>query len=516
MELHPAHVILQAIQYIVEANIPALRSLVASHAGVLQVELVLRALLTYLPESTDPGLYTGFLRDLFNGTLSPLDATDEFPSSILELSDVEARRQVRKLHLLQLTKYFDNDGNLVDPLSSFLLDRAHRIDSEIGALPVLQQLLEPFLDHSQYLRTWAISKLLPLLRLDYEYYPDRAPEYSIKTFEALQVGEAVSSLLSEALRQDYEHDDIDLGRDLRGLVGPWMYGYSRKRRKLSTVERGNTQKATTENTLTQEGRSTPLEWSYVNDWLLELSIRDLSQATKAFQQWDGPQDVDYGDWDDGVVEADKELNLDQPICYAQSGLAMIYSTHSTSSNVFVESDRTIHRVAELLGFRTDRKLRLEDLKSSPLELSAGFIESLSPAYLLHNDLLRASNSLTYPTNEAIELANFTVFSGHILQSLGLFQPTKDILVTAVFGTASDQRNILRKTLHALRQQYSNFKDDSSWKRCREQLLWLHDWGLSNSSRANDTQKLSLGVFCKIDVDELEVEFLKVLLLEGRM
>ncbi|MCJ1284199.1 hypothetical protein MMC26_003530 [Xylographa opegraphella] len=516
MGLHTAHVILQAIQRIVEANISALRNLVASHADVLKVDLVLRALLTYLPESTDPDVYTGFIRDLTSGALSPVDATDDSSSSILELSDSEARQQVRKLHLLQLTEYIDDDGNLIDRFTSFLLDRAHRIDSETGALPVLPQLLEPFLDHSQYLRTWAISKLLPLLRLNYEYYPDRAPEYSLQTFEALQVGEAVTSLLSEALRQNDEHPESELGRDLRCLVGPWMYGYPRKRIKLSTTERGDSQAPTTGNVLRQdlEGRSTSSAWSYVNDWLLELSMRNFSQAAKAFQQWDGPQDVDYGNWDNGTAVANKESDVDQTIYYMQTGLAIIYSTHSTSSNIFVESDRTIHRVADLLELRADRSLRIEDPKSSPVHISTDFVGSLSPAHLLHNALLRTSNPLTYPTNESIELANFTVFSGQILQSLGFLQPIKDILVTAVFGAASDQREILRKTLHALRQQYGKSKDDSGWKRYREQLLWLHDWGLSEPSRTFDTSKLSLGMFCKIDIEELEVEFLKMLLLEG--
>ena len=518
MELHPAHVILQAIKHIIEADIPALRCLVASHTVVLKVDLVLRALLTYLPESTDPAIYTGFVRDLFYGNLSPFDATDESSSSTPELSDAEARRQVRKLHLLQLTEYFDNDGNLIDPLTSFLLDRAHRIDSETGALPVVQQLLEPFLDHSQYLRTWAISKLLPLLRLDYEYYPDRASEHSLRTFEALQVGEAVTSLLSEALRQNNKHHGPDLGRDLRGLVGPWMYGYSRKCGKLSTLERGDSQNSITGNVLNQdlEGRSISSEWSYVNDWLLALSIRDFSLAAKAFQQWDGPQDVDYGDWDDGAAEVNKVSNLDQTIYYAQSGLAMIYSTHSTSSNVFVESDRTIYRIAELLDLRAGPNLQIEDLKFAPVEISTDFVRSLSPAHLLHNDLLRISNPLTHPTNKSMELATFTIFSAQILHSLGLLQPAKDTLLTAVFGTLSDQWDILRKTLHVLRQQHGKTKDESDWKHFRKQLLWLHDWGISESPRANDTPKLPLGIFYKIDVVELEVEFLKMLLLEGRV
>ena len=518
MEVHPAHVILQAAQYIIEVDIQALRSLVASHAGVIKVDLVLRALLTYLPESVSPDIYTGFVRDLFYGTLSPLDATDDHSSPTPKLSDAEARQQVRKLHLLHLTKYFDDDGNLVDLLTSFLLDRAHRIDSETGALPVLQQLLEPFLDHSQHLRTWAISKLLPLLRLDYEYYPDRAPEYSLETFETLQVGDAVTSLLSEALRQNNEHHNSDLGRDLRGLVGPWMYGYSKKRRKLSTLEGCDSQNSTTDNALRQdlEGRSTSSGWSCVNDWLLELSIRDFSLAAKAFQQWDGPQDVDYGDWNHSATEVNELSNLDQSINYAQSGLAMIYSTHGTSSNFFIESDRTIHRVADLLDLHADSMLWPEDLKSSPVVISTDFLETLSSAHLLHNDLLRTSNPLTHPTEKSIELATFAIFSAQTLESLGLLQSAKDVLMTAVFGTASDQRDILRKTLHALRQRHGRSIDDGGWKTLRKQLLWLHDWGHSESSWANDTSELSLGIFCKIDKAELELDFLKILLSEGRM
>ena len=517
MKLDPAHAILQAVRLAIDANIPALQSLVASHAGILKVELVLRILLTYLPESTDPASYTGFLRDVAYDTLSPLDAADERPGSTPELSDAEARRQVRKLHLLKLTKYSDAHGTFDDPLTSFLLDRAHQIDSETGTLPVVQELLKPFLGHSAYLRTWAISRLLPLLRLDYEYYPNRAPQYSLKTFEALDGSGAVSTLLSEALQQGNKHHDIDLARDLRGLIGPWMYGHSRKRRKLNTIGNGYIKGLTISDAQAQgtEDGVASAGWIYVYDWLLELSARDFEQATKAFEQWDGPQDIDYDDWGNSAAEVNGDQVIERTISYAQSGLAMIYSTDSTSSQVLKESSRIINRITELLDLHIELNLQIEDPNCSSSKVSAGYINSLSLAHLLHNDLLRSSNPLTHPTNESIELASLIVFSTQVFHSFGFLQPPKDALVTAIFGALADQRDVLRKTLHALRERHGKSRDETAWKRFRKQLIWLHDWGFSDLPQAEDV-KQSLGVFCQIDVEELEIEFLKILLLEGRM
>lgn len=516
MKRSPAQIVLEAVRHVANSDVPALQCLVVHHVATLNLELVLRILLTYLPESAEPSSYTIFLRDLVSGSLSPLDEIASSTESTADLPDSEARRRVRKLHLLPLANYVNVDGTRVDLLTAFLLDRAYRIDSETGELPVLQQLLEPFLNHSQYLRTWTISTLLPILRLNYEYYPYRAPMYSLKSFEALEGSAAVSALLSEALREDKEQHNIDLGRDLRGLIGPWMYRHSRKRRKLDNTERGrpsstsNAPSQIIEEIVVVEG------WDCVNEWLLDLSLRDFNEAAKAIEQWDGPLDVDYGGWHDDVFEDDRSQIHDAVICYGQAGLAAIYASQNTSSRALDGSHVILRRVAELLDIPTHSDPLKKAVKSSNMRASSEFIGSLSPPHFLHNDLLRSSNHLTWPSKESLGIALVSVNSAQAFQSLGYPQSTKSSLFMALFGNMEGQKDLLRKTLHALREGRSRLPDDNAWRKSRESLLWLRDWGFLDNDRINGVCDRPLGVFCQIESEEFDAEILKTFLAEGRM
>lgn len=173
--LSGAHAILLASHLCACGQVAALPRLQAQFPGYLPLERVLRLLLTFLPESIEPHYYTPMVQELVDASssFSALSEGDIDLSSVKDLSEAAARKRVRKLRLLPL-KYRDDDSDdTTDPLAQFLIHRAHRIDAETSLQPFILELILPFYERSPVLRTWLISTLIPLLRLNYEYYPTK-------------------------------------------------------------------------------------------------------------------------------------------------------------------------------------------------------------------------------------------------------------------------------------------------------------------------------------------------------
>ena len=508
----PAHVILEAVQLATDADIAAFRRLVSCEPDTLKLDLVLRLLLTYLPESTEPSLYTAFLRDVVSGDLNALDASIASPNTVPDISKHEARRRVRKLHLLTLGDLPTPSNDIPDLLTLFLLNRAYRIDKETGCLPLLQQLLEPFLDHSPYLQKWFISTVLPLLRLNYEYYPQRAPAYSLESFEKLEGRTAVNALLSEAVRQDEDNCERNIGRDLRGLVGPWLYGHTReKRRKIDDGRKGS---------LAQAGSILPTPapdasldiiaspWAHVNGWLLDLSVHHYQQLTQAIEHWDGPGDVDYGGWRNEEDNED-QAGFDEAMSnYGRAGLATIYASQDATRQTYQEMQRVLERIASLRSISISTELREAASSLPAISVPQEYVTSLAPAHLFHEILLLSTNPLTKPSKHSMDLASFLLGSAFILEAWGHPQTVKKILQLALFGTATDQKDALRRVLYSIEEKGN--KSDQSWARDRQQLLWLRDWLAGPSALGKKSPKAALGLFSQIPALEMEIDILKAL------
>lgn len=503
-----AHLILEAVQLTLDAAIEPLRQLTTRHAGLLKLELILRILLTFLPESTDPSLYVAFLNDVFSK--SPSKIVDEPLSYLLEISDDDAIRRVRKLHLLPLAdpQYVYEDT--VDPVTLFLLHQAYRIDAETGSLIFVLRLIQPFLSHSEHLRIWAISTFLPLLRLDYEYYPYDGPTYSLEAFEGLSGNKAIESLLSEAAQSS---NGEKLGRDLRGLVGPWMYGASKRKRRKLDLGRAKTSSAVQVQADrghdTDEVAQTSSGWAQVNEWLLELSLRNFPRAVEALVQWDGPRDVDYGQWDDDVQPVEEAAQQTITAQYAQAGLAIIYAANVCSANTLKDSHQILQRVAKLMDLQAPQPLTLQH-PSENADITPEFYDSLSRTHLLHNSLLRALNPFTTPTNFSIKLSYLLLESSCILESLGSPLSCKILAEQSLFGSGADQAAELRKLLYRLQ---GKTKDQQKWNLAIYQIRWLRDWN-SEKTGLEKGPISSLGVFCRVKKTDLEDELLKALLHSG--
>ena len=512
-----AHVVLEAVWHATNANIPSLRHLRARHPDTLKLELTLRILLTYLPEGTEPALYTGFLHELSKGQPDDYtEVTSGSPSPLEEaLSENEARLRVRSLHLAPL---IDNEFHVyqdADPITLFLLRQAHRIDAETGSLELVSKLLETFVDHSETLRTWMISTLLPLLRIDYEYYPTLKPPHTLQDFEKLDESVGIQSLLSHAAHRsisgDKQEAQQEICRDLRGLVGPWMYGErTRKRRKLSHRSRRKSSITSVRATANDEGmnQSGPdTGWSNVNEWLLNLSLRDLPWSVKVIEQWHGPGDVDYGEWGAGCQQFNDEELRAANHYYAQTGLAVIYSANESSQAIIMSSDRILRNVAARLDLHEPSDTGSLDLKRTATHITSGisheYLESVSPIHLLHNSLLRPQNPLTNPTDSAMSLINLLNASCYKLLILGNPKSVRSVAELCIFATADEQWAELRKMLHILK---AGTLDKSHWDATRRQMLWLRNWE-QQTERVQETR----GIFSKIVETDLEREILRAML-----
>ncbi|MCJ1274263.1 hypothetical protein MMC21_002058 [Puttea exsequens] len=510
--LSSANTVLEAVRFAADANIPALSQLVAQRFDALNFETTLQILLTYLPEGLEPSSYTDFLKQLAQESLANqnVNAYDDaigtsHTTSFQDLPEDEARRRVKRLRLATLRDqqaYYDQNA---DPLTLFLLRQAHRIDVESGSLEAVAQLLEPFIDHSEVLRTWMISYLLPLLRLDYEYYPHSGPSHSLGEFEKLDGGLAVQSLLSKGAQRKDPGDTQDVGRDLKALVGPWMYGDSaRKRRKLGVRSRRKSSLSTAQKEAhLAKPEEAKADWSPVNEWLLDLSLRDFQRSVDAFKEWNGPGDVDYGEWGSDIhpMGGDEELES-ATRSYAQTGLAAVYATGAGSLETIIGSHAMLIEVANLANVDVP-----PDLKRTGDPIASGisrdFLNRLSPAQLLYNALLRPGNTLTTPTQSSVNLFNIVLSSCYKLFHFGNGKTCKEVAHLLLFAHEEEQRVELRKTLYTLKGDKTN---KEVWPSIRKQFLWMRNWELPHG-----TEDEPRGIFSRIPKFELEVELLRAML-----
>lgn len=496
-EFNAAQIILEAVRLTQDAEIVTLRQLSARYGDVLSCDLILQILLTFLPESTDPTFYTDFLQDIL--TRSHLKTEGKVLSTEPDRSVKDENHRVRKLDLLPIADSAIVYDHTVDSFTLFLLHQARKIDAETGSLNLVLQLIEPFINHSEPLRTWAISTFLPLIRLEYDFYPEDGPNYSLDAFEALSGNSAISALLAKAAKNADEKKNLELGRDLRCIVGPWMYGENtRRRQRLNSVQlrRGSIVSETEELAHTFSG------WSSVNEWLLRLADREFLRAVSAFLHWDGPQDVDYGQWDDVLPPEEKEILQSVNTQYAQTGVGFLYTACSCSAETLKNLHEVLQKVAKLMELRRLPDLTTQD-PTDALDIPPEFLESITKTHLLHNSLLWSHNPLTTPTDVSLGLSYFLLESNYILETLGSSLSFRMVAELSLFGNEAEQKSELHKLLYQLQAKP---RDENMWNLARRQIRWLRDWGGSKESPDQRSQA-SPGVFSKVGLVDLEEELL---------
>ena len=539
-DLSHAHLILSATSYASDANIFGLRTLLLANPRVFYPELALRLLLTYLPESDEPGTYTSFVEELVQQEVTPQEH-DARPDVglVRELSSGEAQQRLRGLRLKYLRPaYIQSSADAVlrnapsDPVVLFVIQRAHAIEKETGLLALVPSLVQPFLGRSSYLRVWYVSTVLPLLRFEHGYYQQDGPTLDLETFESFEGAAGVNVLMSRSTLASREGaaSAETVGRDLRGTVGPWMYGSTqRKRRKLDSdpvqpqgkhgMAREQDPKAplgkvemSNEEENTQIVAHDQLEdWQHTFRWMVTTAADNFPLAVNAVEGWRGPSDVDLNDLDlSSVAPQDDQIQSQLHLQYCQAALATIYAAETDSLDAVRGAHRILMQVADMMGYPppaeldTDLSLlpTLEQLIGEP----AHPLDDYPQRFFHFKELLQSDQMLTMPTLQAFALLQCFVQSTFVLTHLGFTGSIAQIAKLCFYGDEADSIRLVQRLLH--QQQAMRNLTDREWLQLRQQLLWLRDW--NGGMQGSDSDASTNGIFRRLSRTALEQELLKAM------
>ncbi|RMZ29832.1 hypothetical protein D0859_06063 [Hortaea werneckii] len=541
-ELSQAQCILLTVHYASSSNIKALHSFTPNRLDVLDPELVLRILLTYLPESLEPKEYTKYAEEVASRLYLDYEREEVEVdiSPVKDLTPEQAQKRVKKLHLPDIKPPTFPPHAPDDLLTRFLCHRSYRIDEQTGLVNLVPQLVEPFLDRNGFLRTWYISVVLPVLRLQFEYYPgeETAQAIGLREFERLEGKEGTNFLLRRAETQsadaigpgevtpsELSKNKPTIARDVKGLVGPWMYGHTeRKRRKLDQGRQGHdaaepdgrqnddeadlsrrTRKISLSG-VTQEDK-TGHDWEYMYRWLVLHAVSNFPLVTSCIEEWDGPGDVDFGGFDQGqgkYLEEDLQRKLE--LQYAQAAFASCYAAQSDTQETVKSAHGVLARLAELMDFIPPPDLATSVESLPKLERHAAKLdESQTVADLAPSTLLKPEHPLTTPRFETYMLLQMMVYTAY--QFSGLGHPISLVSVAKLhfYANAEEQLAVLTRILRGLSKSGAR-KDDAQWTSDRAKLMWLWNWGIDND---DPNAKTGAGVLGKIDKEDFEEEMLKV-------
>lgn len=492
-------IVLLAVQLAAKADLDSLSFIAANHGSVLRKELLLRILLTYLPETLKSEEYVSFLMEIDKGEYVIDENWQVNTSAVDQLSEEEAVKKVRKLHLLKLSWPEAPAEAEDDPLVLFLLRRAYKVDEEAGLLTQLPDLLGPFLEHSQCLRTWTISVLLPLLRRNYEYHSDNSAPVTLAEFEQLNDPTAVELLLS----QTGAHEDYaNVARDLRGLLGPWLYNDKRWAIIYSTTEEAEDD---------DEEEWTCPGWEQMLVWLASQATTTWQIPVRAIDDWHGPEDVDLGGYGHMWMKDEKQQYLERR--YARAALACAYLIPEATTEALAGAYTIALEVTKLLD---DPLPPLQTAASnlSPVpDLGSTNIMYAKNVTYLRNNHLDESNILTKPSKLATTLLSALVVSAFLATRAGSSITVRKAGELALLQDEREQKTEFLNLIHTISERGPN-SDDRFWIKARNELLWLRDWGAEEESSPGE-EMYYCGIFGRLKREFVEVEILKALLAHTR-
>ncbi|KNG48406.1 secretory pathway sec39 [Stemphylium lycopersici] len=484
-KLSGAHCVLLAVQYATQSNIAALQALTALRDGDLPLELSLSILLHYLPEECDPPAYHAYLHHLATGSRHPGESPAEWVdvASVEQLSNARAKKKRLALELPSVAHPLYAADTDIDLFTQFLIHRAHRIDAQTGLLDLVPQLVVPFLGHSEYLRTWFISTALPLLRLSYEYYPQHAAP-TLDQFAALTGQRAMDMQLSGACSAS-KQGTHNVARDLKGIVAPWLCGANdRKRRHMATETD---------------------EWDCLFQWLLHASKDHLAMVAAAISDWDGPEDMDLGGYEEGRDYIDDHQQRHLEIQYARTALACLYAVDHTDVGSLQTAHALLGRICTLLNYDPPPDLSIAVDKLPSYNLKDPLLRDSTTALLREEELLHPENTLTQPAAGPTRVLELLIFSSCLLSTLHHPVSIRALAHMSLRDDYSEQMSLLQKILHTLNTDSK--KDSEQWVSIRSKLIWLWNWGTDS----HDEDRKAQGIFGMLDSKTMETEILKALL-----
>lgn len=494
-------IVLLAVHSAAKADLDSLSFIAANNGSVLRKELLLRILLTYLPETLKSEEYVSFVQEVETGDFTAYEHWEIDTSYVDQLSEEDAVKKVRKLHLLKLSWPDAPAEAEEDPLTLFLLRRAYKVDEEAGLLTQLPDLLAPFLDYSAYLQNWMISVLLPLLRRNCEYYPQDSAPFTLAEFEHLPDAAAVDLLLSQTgANEDHTH----VVRDLRGLIGPWIYSDKRWITKPSVTD-SEGEGQTSDEELICPG------WEQMLTWLTSQAVTNWKVAVEAIDHWHGPEDVDLGGYGQMWMSDERQRYLETR--YARAGLACAYLVPEATTEALTGAYTLAREVTKLMDDPLP-PLQTATSNLSPVpDLGSTNIMFARNVPFLRNNLLDDDNVLTKPAELAVALVSALIVSAFLSTRAGSAITVRKAGELAMLQDEREQKAEFLKLIHTISERGAS-SDDKFWIKARNEILWLRDWGAEEEEAPKEDQHYC-GIFGRLDKDLIEVEMLKALLAHSR-
>ncbi|KAI9791888.1 MAG: hypothetical protein M1833_001306, partial [Piccolia ochrophora] len=411
-----------------------------------------------------------------------------------DLSEREAERKARRLQLLPLSTTPEEDASTNDTLADFLIHRARRIDAETGLETLLPELIVPFIDTSEDVKGWFISTLLPLSRLNYELYPESGRNLTLAEFEGLEGNSGVDTLLSYAKQGDDEtlEDSIHVARDLKNVVGPWIWGSNRnKRRKLGELPK----------------KASNRDWSTVYAWLVSEATTKFLPVAQALEHWNGPGDVDLGGYDGTSLSS--HASDEQRRQYAGSALQAIYNISETSADAIITTNRILSCIASRIGLDPPPDLPSSVTQLASVDSDVQRLAESARTDIPSNHAFAADTALTTPTPQSLSFLHAVLLSSFLVHDVGQDVNVRQLAELCLYGDEATQTLALHKTLHTIPN--GRKRDKQSLRQIRERLLWLHSWGTLTSGDYRDDSIASCGLYCRVRISIIETEFLRTLL-----
>ncbi|KAG5948456.1 hypothetical protein E4U60_001877 [Claviceps pazoutovae] len=488
--LSPAKVLLLAVHFATHANIDSLTSLCQLHASTLHEELLLRILLTYLPETIRPELYVGLLQQILERDFQDTKAHAPDSSPVDALTEAEAAKKVKRLHLRSLNGPLIHESFQRDVLSSFLVLRARSIDTETGTPSQFLDLLLPFIHRSSYLCTWISSIVVPYVKKEQAV----DSRNSLLQFEALSDAEASIFLLSR--QPDMPSTvQLDIDHDLRESFGPWLYNPDRW--KEAEPDGGKD--------IVCEG------WQEFRTWLVSQAASSWPIAVQVLEKWGGIDDVclSHG----LTMKLAKRFQDHCRETYAATTLACVYSIQDTSLECLSRLYNIVAKLRVRLAYDEKYESLEKALETLP-DLSLHNISTLwqdRTASLAKDNILAPKNLLTSPTAESTRLLLALILSAYNLTLHGHPSSVRRVGDLTFLRDTRDQNAVFTKLLWTIEKQASTCDDEYIvW--ARKRLLWLRGW---RDAAATVPQEIDNGTFCAIHRESMDADFLKLMLSSGR-
>lgn len=459
-QLSDVQVLLLAARFISDVNIDSLRILASERRDVLTQDIIYRLLITLYPtDDTARAALLTLLRSIRTDfdDVSSLDGPVD--ASAVNLSPEAAISEAQHLHLNPIS---DSSAYPIDSLyGRFVRSWAHRLESTGGPLEAVASLIQESADGDESLSRWANTYLLPLLRLQYEYYPGAEGHITLHELERLSGLAGVRSLLQYATAHTTHYD---IARDIDNVVALWIGGYSDERPTA--------------------------KWADVYTWILETSFKDFGLTADAFLTWNGPP-------------GEPEANLRT---LAHVGYAIIYANENVDRDRSVLLRRIWERSTSLAG------LIPLDLNDEELEISAN-ASDLTEAFsinLLQSNLLSDTNSLTQVSKPSSDLLAGVLRTRDILESYKVNRSIPAIAKICLGASAERQKH----ELAALLQQIPRLTAaEPDWHLLSKQLNWLHSW--RPSSQTATVNGASVAFLGQLAVNDIDAQLLDAILATGQ-